>query len=288
MMTQLTSPLRRMAKLALGSVRFNRPLTLEGKTFKIPVIQNQGWVNLREYEPDMTRLIARLLRIAPGAVVDVGTNLGQTLLKVKAADPARAWIGFEASLFCCYYVTEMMQLNAMEDVTLIPIGLSEERGLIELFSSDASDAQATTLPDFWTARNAKSHRSTIYVERGDTVLESLAIDAVALVKVDVEGAELEVLRGIKRTLERFRPFVITEILPYTASPDDRDPNAPAIMAKRRDRAEMLRDLMEAHGYRFLRLMPGGELVPQREFNMQVFDERLTNYLICPEERLSTL
>lgn len=53
-------------------------------------------------------------------------------------------------------------------------------------------------------------------------------------------------------------------------------------------AEMLRDLMEAQGCRFLRLMPGGELAPQREFNMQVFDERLTNDLICPEERLSAL
>ena len=48
---------------------------------------------------------------------------------------------------------------------------------------------------------------------GDSILADLAIDSVAVLKVDVEGAELEVLEGLRRTLTRDRPIVIFEALP---------------------------------------------------------------------------
>ena len=41
-------------------------------------------------------------------------------------------------------------------------------------------------------------------------LDSLDLSRLDLIKIDVEGMELEVLQGAKATLERFRPIIIVE------------------------------------------------------------------------------
>lgn len=45
----------------------------------------------------------------------------------------------------------------------------------------------------------------------DSVLKELGVNGIDCVKVDVEGAELEVLKGMRRTLRRFRPIVVAEV-----------------------------------------------------------------------------
>jgi FkbM family methyltransferase len=55
-----------------------------------------------------------------------------------------------------------------------------------------------------------------YTVRGrpiDDVLPELGLTRVDVVKVDVEGAELLVLRGAARTLRRFHPKLVVEVVP---------------------------------------------------------------------------
>jgi len=47
----------------------------------------------------------------------------------------------------------------------------------------------------------------------DLLVEEYGLHHVDLVKIDVEGAELQVLRGMQATLKRFRPKIITELCP---------------------------------------------------------------------------
>ena len=49
--------------------------------------------------------------------------------------------------------------------------------------------------------------------RIDDVVQELGIQRVDVLKVDVEGAELYVLRGAKDTLQRFHPKVVMEVIP---------------------------------------------------------------------------
>jgi FkbM family methyltransferase len=46
----------------------------------------------------------------------------------------------------------------------------------------------------------------------DSVLEEIGIEKVDLIKIDVEGAELEVLEGLENTLTKQNPLLIVEIL----------------------------------------------------------------------------
>lgn len=54
---------------------------------------------------------------------------------------------------------------------------------------------------------------------GDFALEQLGTDRVAIIKIDVEGAELEVLQGFYNTIKTEQPFVIFECLPKITRTD---------------------------------------------------------------------
>jgi hypothetical protein len=52
----------------------------------------------------------------------------------------------------------------------------------------------------------------------DSILAAASDPVVALMKMDVDGYELEVLRGARRLLERSRPTVVMELAPYVFHP----------------------------------------------------------------------
>ncbi len=64
-----------------GHVRLN------GKRFRVPVLGESGYSNLDMSEPWMTELLRRLVPLCDGGFIDVGVNIGQTLLKVRAGYP---------------------------------------------------------------------------------------------------------------------------------------------------------------------------------------------------------
>ena len=65
---------------------------IAGRSFVISIINGR---KTYASEAWMTEVIRRLFELKSGAFIDVGVNLGQTLLKVAAADPSRAYVGFE-------------------------------------------------------------------------------------------------------------------------------------------------------------------------------------------------
>jgi hypothetical protein len=65
---------------------------------------------------------------------------------------------------------------------------------------------------------AESVRGGVSVEVPCTTLDRLCqvrrLDRVTLVKVDVEGSELFVLRGMKRIMRELRPVIVVELHPH--------------------------------------------------------------------------
>ena len=75
--------LRRLGQFA----RLNRQIeaTIDGRAVAIPV---SAGLMAELTEPWMLALLRQLMGMAPGAFIDVGVNLGQTLIKAKTIDPA--------------------------------------------------------------------------------------------------------------------------------------------------------------------------------------------------------
>jgi FkbM family methyltransferase len=158
-------------------------------------------------EPEVRAAITRLLD-RPGTFIDVGANLGQTLGKVLAVDPDRSYLGFEPQINACHYIDRFLKENRLVNAMVLPLGLSDSGGLKSFWSTGEADTMASLLQD-----GSGKSRSVIMTQAGDDVLSDLGIAEVAAIKIDVEGAECQVLRGFHRTLSTLGPPIIFEVLP---------------------------------------------------------------------------
>lgn len=196
---------------ALKRLNFNRRISLNGATVTIPFVRG---VRCHSSEPWLVPLMARLLSIRQGCFLDVGVNVGQSLIKVKSLDPARGYVGFEPNPSCVAYVQELIEANCYENCVVFPVGLHTRDAVLrlELFSKASTDASASLVPNF---RPGKAVRSSILVPvfRFESLSGVIPDNRVGIVKVDVEGSELDVIRSLIGVIKRDRPIVILEVLP---------------------------------------------------------------------------
>jgi hypothetical protein len=98
---------------------------------------------------------------------------------------------------------------------------------------------------------------------------------VSVVKIDVEGAELDVLRGMRGTLARTRPAVICEILPVYEAGSERG-------QFRLGRQLAIEKMMRELGYDILRIHPDGRLEQIQAIGIHS-DLAETNYLFISDD-----
>lgn len=240
--------LRRTAGRALARINVVVPTSTRGKAVSIPFI---GGRSLHAgAEPWMTDLLGSLLPLAPGRFVDVGVNLGQTLLKVKLLDPERAYLGFEPNPLCVSYVRELIARNHWRSVELVPAGLfvRDEILALELFSTtDATDSAASVISNFRPGQPVHE-RLHVPVVRWETATKAVGEVPSGIVKIDVEGAELEVLSTMEAMIGRDMPLILMEVLPaYRAD------NSPRI-----ERQRAIEALAARHGYSILRVQKSSD------------------------------
>lgn len=258
-------------------VNFTVRTEMAGRPLRIPIIYGQGPQNLGFLEPGIFGAFERLFKLRAGAFFDVGVNVGQTLLKVKVLDPDRPYIGFETNPRCCQYVEELIRVNRFAACTVIPVGLGDRNGLVTLYlrSNVSLDPMATTISDL-SGDAASLRRQYAAVCRGDDVAAAVNVDTLAVVKIDTEGAELEVLTGLAETVGRFRPFIVCEILPVG---DERLP----VGQIRLERQRKVQALLREWEYDLFRLHEDARLQAMEDIGVHD-DLALSNYLFVPVEQ----
>ena len=226
---------------------FNLTVTarFNGRPVKIPIIKGLGFGNLVMSEMWMLDLLGHLLTMTKGIFMDVGVNIGQTLVKLKSIDPGVPYVGLEPNPTCVYYTGELIRANRFVDCTLVPVALFSATGLLELelFHDDAVDSSASLIRDFRPGQ--KTYRKQ-YVPAFtfDDVAGVIAARDVGVIKIDVEGAELEVMKSLEKTISRYRPLILIEVLPLYSA-DNRE---------RKDRQDDIERLLRELNYRMFRVM----------------------------------
>jgi FkbM family methyltransferase len=230
-------------------------------------------------EPWMHALLRRLMANAPGAFIDVGVNLGQTLIKVKSIDPSRRYIGFEPNPVCVHYVEELVAANGWTDVRVVPAGLGPQSGIVtlELYNGRSGDSAASIVEGFRPDK-VVTFRKTVAILGAADLPDDLLAGPVGLVKIDVEGAEADVIDALTPVIARDRPLISMEILPCY---DDSRPERIARQARIEARFAEL-------GYRLLRVLHEGrggsyDMVAIEAIGIHG-DLSLCEYVACPAER----
>lgn len=186
-----------------------------------------------EYEQSFRS--AMLACIRPGDCVwDVGANVGfYSELFAEAVGPAGKVISFEPSPACVAVLKERLRERAVGALwEVVPVALSNEDGEAWLSVGDGDTAPSNHL--------ASSHQaSTVRVrtERGDTVLAT-GREVPAVIKIDVEGFEGEVLDGMGSMLGFRSPRAICVEVHFGTLNERGRPNEPTRIVR----------LLEAHEF----------------------------------------
>ena len=203
---------------------------------------------------DEQLLMRRVVR--PGDVaLDVGANLGlHTVLLAQLVGPAGHVVAFEPNpeLVPALELT----VKGLRNTTLQPFALSDRNTDATLFvpddSSMASLADWTSAGDLgeWRERQRMRQPRTMTCPRRrlDDLVAGGVVAAPDFIKCDVEGAELMVFEGGRRTLDREdAPLILFE---------SREDTAGGFGLKAADAAEFLLGLPRPR-YRFAEMRGGG-------------------------------
>lgn len=187
-------------------------LKLNNKKFLIPILGEIGYSNLHMSEPWMSSVLKIITPLKNNLFIDVGTNIGQTLLKLKSISENINYIGFEPNPSCVFYMEKLIELNQFKNIDLYPIGLSSEVAVASLnqYSLSNIDSSASIIEDFRPSQKVVKKINIPLFDFKSLNLENINI---SILKIDVEGAELEVLNSFKKKIIIDKPFILMEILP---------------------------------------------------------------------------
>lgn len=218
---------------------------------------------MNEYESELTATFRYVLGRRPGAVIDVGANVGQTLLKLLAIDPSRHYVGVEPQISCCADLQAFIERNELWNHEIICCGISDTTGLATLGFEISNDARASLVPEF-RPPGVLPRSSTVPVVTGDELLRTLGIEQVALIKIDVEGGELEVLQSFEETLQKDQPVITLEVLPnelvHSGTPLDTKTKQ-----VRMKRYKAMHELLVGAGYGISLVRQDGSSIPVDSF-----------------------
>jgi len=134
--------------------------------------------------------------------IDVGANVGEMVLDVSGYSNCAGIVAFEPISECAEVIGKTSELNNIEHVTVVNKAVSSTNGDVKFAFNISSPSGSHVVSD--------SDRTTRSVSACtlDQVLEECSGNVVLL--IDVEGLELEVLKGGSSLLERTRPLIIFE------------------------------------------------------------------------------
>ena len=191
-------------------------------------------------------------------VLDIGANIGVHAVqfadlapqgKVICLEPARSTFGLL-----------LRNVGSLANVIPLNAALAETNGIQDFFV--AADNAYSGLKD--TRRKRVVRQESVACFRADDLLlPLLSGHRVDLIKIDVEGLEMQVLRGMAALIEKYRPVIFCEI--FGGAHSNPDPQATVAYGV-------------SLGYDAFVLSEG------RLVSATVHDDRLYNYFFVPARR----
>jgi FkbM family methyltransferase len=182
-----------------------RRIRRDGIRLDVDLSDYVQWLVYYSVETNLRHTLYALAR--PGDVIlDVGSNIGEILLNfARLAGPGGRAIGFEANPETCARCRSNIRLNEFANVEVHAIGVGSDEGELHFGHRSSSNSGADSIMP------AGDGTIKVPVTTIDRFAGGHGLDRVDLIKIDVEGYEMNVLRGAEATLGKHRPRMFIEL-----------------------------------------------------------------------------
>ncbi|GED71101.1 hypothetical protein BRE01_48030 [Brevibacillus reuszeri] len=206
-------------------IRIHPPLTLSAtKTvqFRLPFDQKSflihgshsdqsvlHYVEMADglYEDYVIKLLKKVVQ--PDYVcLDIGANLGTISLALSYLASAGKVYAFEPSSVNYSFLTKTLEENHIQNVESVPLGVFDRNGTIEFCEVDRGGGWS-----FIASEATSAATNTITCTRLDDWVADNQLSRIDLIKIDVEGSEVQALAGAIQTLQHFDPDLVIEFNP---------------------------------------------------------------------------
>lgn len=165
-------------------------------------IQNVIKSNRRFYEPEMLTDIAARTKLG-STILDIGANIGNHSVFFGLFCGAKKVMSFEPQDEVYNTLSTNIALNHLNHkVTAFQMGLGSYETTAKLGTVDAKNIGMTKLQ--------VSESGGIRIATLDSMVKDEPENSISVIKIDVEGMEMEVLGGAVQTLERHSPVIYAE------------------------------------------------------------------------------
>lgn len=190
-----------------GSIRFFVMLL---RDFSL-IANSKGW------EMETHRIFEKVLtHFHITHVIDIGSNVGTFAWHALNVNHNLKVLLFEPDVTNIRLLKKTIKSNRFNNISLWEGVVSDKDGEMEFLVDNASGATGSIKNDSSNASSLHhaynmSFKTLVRSISIDTYMQSVFVEKnSSLMKIDVEGAELEVLTGAKSFIKKFRPFVIVE------------------------------------------------------------------------------
>jgi FkbM family methyltransferase len=179
-------------------------MELDSRDFVTRTLMLEG-----KWEEATTRAI--LGPLSEGSVfIDMGAHVGYySLLASRRVGQSGRVVTIEANPVTATRLRRNLELSRVSNVTVYELACADEEREFTFFAANAINPGQSSL----SGDNAGHARTGVTVSGSslDRIVAPLRLGRVDVVKMDVEGAELKALVGMRQVLQTYRPKLVMEL-----------------------------------------------------------------------------
>jgi FkbM family methyltransferase len=186
------------------------PEIFKSHQFKIQTKLNWKNFNSLKFEPEILILESFFKTERNSVFFDIGANKGEYIFAAEKFLDSQNIHAFEPNPNLFFLIKQLFKKCKINHLAISDIN-GEAELKVPYINHHINDALGTLNREAIEFDETKADKYLINTQTLDHYCEVNKLDSVGCIKIDVEGFELKVLAGAKKTVESFKPILVIEI-----------------------------------------------------------------------------
>lgn len=178
------------------------------------------WLNKKKLEPHLTKLFERTIwyldqKNDEGCFCDIGANIGLYSWACRQMSSTRKILAFEPDPENFELLEKTKEKSTIKNINLYNIALSNRKKTVSFQQDKLTSATGMISNDQTPWVKKYLGQDTISIQVSTDYLDNKTFEKhwPSIIKIDVEGHELEVLKGGAKKLSKYKPLLLIESFP---------------------------------------------------------------------------